>query len=598
MICQRSEYATQETMAPPHHGLVISLVDGETCLEFVKDSNLDSLHPFIHVPASAQRPAALTGGGSGVTVLRAFDPVLGESVMKHGSFKDTRELLSLVSIHEQLRLRGCALAKEAAGNLMARLPKFKFLYISQGHIWDRAAELWNIVKLSRERLTSKCKSFDDVVKEAVLKKAEQESSHLDHEVPRRHKKSAELFLICRRREDGSLVRLVDEGLEVYFDGVPHGSQFLGANGAAFLKEFGSQLAALQQQHAWKFTLAQHCVGGDTPKTGAVLLTSGQLHGERLSSLVDGMLTVVRDLEKLTFPSEAEDGVGHARNQFASIATPTSLASDVPDTLDAFVGFAVKKNYHESTGRFARMWELGSLLRDGLLLTDGEILPGHLLGTLLQAGSQMQDVFGQGPLGPSPLDTFSDWKSLVDHATSLRGRAAKRVWTSGLTDAGLHNLFVGNGLWFFDLGEPSLMALPAFLTKFLMSFFHTLGMTDCSEGWVNRFALQPVRLTADTSVLLCEVYKAFRHSLDRLVQELFDGERAVHDLLVQYVVLQLLSDAGFCLERWQVKGGGQRRFRPQPLEKWLWRALWDLYVAADILGQEWASGLPVKWRTRS
>jgi hypothetical protein len=349
---------------------------------------------------------------------------------------------------------------------------------------------------------------------------------------------------------------------------------------------------LQQQHAWKITLAQHCIGGDNPKTGAVMLTTGQLHGEVLSSLVDGMLTVVHELEMLTFPSEA-DGVRNARTEFASIATPASLASDVPDTLDAFMGFAIRKNFHETTGRFAKMRELGCHLRDGLPLTPDEVLPGHLLGTLLKAGSQMQDVFGQGPSGPSPLDTLSDWKSLVDHATSLQGRAVQRVWTSGLTDAGLHNLFVGDGLWLFDLGEPSLMALPAFLTKFLMSFFHALGMTDCPEGWVNRFALQPVRLTADTSVLLCEVYKAFRHSLDRLVQELFDGERAVHDLLVQYVVWQLLSDAGFCLERWQAKGGGQPRFRPQPLKKWLWRALWDLYVAADILNQEWASGLHVK-----
>jgi hypothetical protein len=62
------------------------------------------------------------------------------------------------------------------------------------------------------------------------------------------------------------------------------------------------------------------------------------------------------------------------------------------------------------------------------------------------------------------------------------------------------------------------------------------------------------------------------------------------LLLQYVTLQLLSDTAFCLQRWELKGGGRARDHNhnKGIEKWLWRAIWDVYVAFDINTREsWA-----------
>lgn len=68
--------------------------------------------------------------------------------------------------------------------------------------------------------------------------------------------------------------------------------------------------------------------------------------------------------------------------------------------------------------------------------------------------------------------------------------------------------------------------------------------------------------------------------------MFDGEEAVRELLVKYTILQIVSDASFCLQKWQIKGGGAPSYgegnHNRGLEKWLWRALWDIYVATDVM----------------
>ena len=73
-------------------------------------------------------------------------------------------------------------------------------------------------------------------------------------------------------------------------------------------------------------------------------------------------------------------------------------------------------------------------------------------------------------------------------------------------------------------------------------------------------------------------------LDRFLADVFEGEAAVRKLMVRYVILQLLSDAAFCLERWEHKGGGVEHLRPLALEKWLWRAMWDIYIATEVVGR--------------
>jgi hypothetical protein len=85
------------------------------------------------------------------------------------------------------------------------------------------------------------------------------------------------------------------------------------------------------------------------------------------------------------------------------------------------------------------------------------------------------------------------------------------------------------------------------------------------------------------MLVPKAYDAFKVTVDRCIEVLFDGEEEVRGLLINYVILQLLSDAAFCLNRWTIKGGGMPRDsnHNKNLEKWLWRALWDIYIASDL-----------------
>jgi hypothetical protein len=115
---------------------------------------------------------------------------------------------------------------------------------------------------------------------------------------------------------------------------------------------------------------------------------------------------------------------------------------------------------------------------------------------------------------------------------------------------------------------------------------TRRMTAVAD-WVNRFKPDEengkLRITQDSEELLSKAYNAFEITLDRLIDELFHGDDSLRWLLIQYVTLQLFSDAAFCLERWTIKGGGRARDsnHHKGIEKWLWRALWDMYVAFDI-----------------
>ena len=69
-----------------------------------------------------------------------------------------------------------------------------------------------------------------------------------------------------------------------------------------------------------------------------------------------------------------------------------------------------------------------------------------------------------------------------------------------------------------------------------------------------------------------------------MQKIFHGNESVRQLLIKYVVLQLLSDAAFCLRRWEAKGGGAKRYGERlkyQMEKWLWRSIWDQYMACYV-----------------
>ena len=126
----------------------------------------------------------------------------------------------------------------------------------------------------------------------------------------------------------------------------------------------------------------------------------------------------------------------------------------------------------------------------------------------------------------------------------------------------------------------------FLNQILCLAHHILGMEEDENGdWVVRFeqAEGKLRPTEATKKLFPQIVHSFNVTVDRLIKELFGGEEEVRILLVRYVVTQLISDAAFCIETWKTKGGGDesRSDHQKHLEKWLWRALWDVYASEEL-----------------
>ena len=404
------------------------------------------------------------------------------------------------------------------------------------------------------------------------------------------------------------------------------------------------LVELMKEHKWKFTFGQKRIGGDNPKTGNMWLYARKLEGKLLDNLITEKIRLVQDLASLTTEEEKDqDVLKRVRQEVAMFEEEEVSPDQLSAEADSFVGNAIKKNFKAETGRFPVLMMLGKQFRefsvrrwsdtttvdpsssqeslsslahmDELVLTKEEEIPARHLGALTRPGALMGDTFENVPLEQTVLDTMNPfyWRNLLRAAVQPRSEqfmdrtssmALTRIWTCGLTDAGLHNLFLTeDSLWLFDLGQPQLHSAPGFLTKFLFSFFHTLGMQEkegSTEGeWVRRFDVHnetdKLRLTKETGELLASAYEAFGTTLDRIVMELFDGDDGIRWLLIQYVTLQLLSDASFCLQRWTVKGGGRTRSynHQKGIEKWLWRALWDMYVAFEINSRETWSKLNVE-----
>mmetsp|Transcript_13645 Transcript_13645/g.31025 ORF Transcript_13645/g.31025 Transcript_13645/m.31025 type:complete len:651 (-) Transcript_13645:83-2035(-) len=567
------------TWAPEHCGALLWLADGACKMEFREEHHCSHIHPNIYVPASLEKVKELGGGGSGVTVLRATDAEFGDIVMKHCGHKDTAEIWALATLKAELKCRAEELnAQEAANDMDSRTPNFKFMYISQNHLRARSGELWQKLR-------------------TVLKAVNLMSHALSPNSKKRASKPICMVYLPPSEMPPRRVDLVDGRLEIYRDdaGVeaPVDSK-VARHGIAFLSQLAKEMMQQQRCHSWKITMAQERIGGESPQTAAKLLLLGQLTGSTLERLADNLLRVIRNLQALTKPDE-QLTVEQVREELATLErsdlkAPASLSA----ASDKFVGAAIKKNYHHERGRFKNLRDIGAKFRSGqLILQDSEKLPAQHLGALLQEDADASTVFTSG-CPKTALDRYAGdhWYDLLTLATKLEG-AQDCIWTCGLTDGGLHNMFLtAEKVWLFDLGEPTVMPIPAFLTKLLMSFFHVLGMEEedgSTSEWVNRFIPgERLQLTDMTQAALAFAREAFSSLLSRLVADVFGGDEQVRELLLEYVVLQLLSDAAFCLERWLQKGGGEERWRQQALEKWLWRALWDLYAAGEVANSRCAS----------
>lgn len=583
---------------PMDSGLLIALeADGTCSMTFEPDFNWKKeIHPNAYAPRDLSSVKVLKGGGSGVTVFQGTSsiPSLGSLVMKHGRAKDSREVFSLALISRELSLRGAAHPK-AANDMRWRIPEFKMLYISPHHLRDRGTELWIKLKTSVRREYQRHSSDDLHILE-------------DRENHNNMKK----IRICRK-EDGSgngELRIAQSQLDIFidFDGAvidERGIVIPQNRGFPILLELMDQLIDLQDRKLWKFTIAQKTIGHPDALNGALVHTKGLLNGEMLVNVIDQFLVVIRNLVVLTREDERV-GIDKIRKEVAHLQqqqqmVEQSCCSSVSKMADLFCGKAIKKNFDPHRGRFATMTAFGERFRDAQgfdCLEVDEVCPSGYLGRLLKKGTLTDSVFAGGGSSLSAFEVVakdSFWLEVLATATSLELPAATDlIWTNGLTDAGLHNTFVGNAfLWLFDLGAPEHMPIPAFLTKFLMSFMHVFGMEDDDDdggGWVCRFVETDdgthLALTPETAAHMPKMHAAFEYALNRFLDELFDGDEAVRKVLLTYVVLQLLSDASFCLTRWQSKGGGERKYydRGQNLHKWLWRCLWDLYIATDVLNR--------------
>jgi hypothetical protein len=533
-----------------------------------------------------------------------------------------------------------AAAAAAASFLKERIPEFVGCYISPHHVRDRRHEIWttlrehkhqsmdNLLRTLRSSSASSAAtaaalvaqdfddSSDDDDKDADEESRaveEYNSKHSDDGLMDKFRRVVVRVMKEKRAKRHIRVCCGDEqqvGFEVEFSRVviylPQSSRqddssddivIMSGDGGGydFLKDFMDALVVEQDLHSWKVTLAQKTIGGPQSENGAHVLVSKKLSGELLTKAISEFTAVIQNLRLLTRDDERQ-AIDAVRQEVELLVANPDVTL-VSKACDEFVGTAIRKNFLPNSGRLHKLREIGEQFRvgDQFSLTDSEAFPADCLGRLLVEGVVISDVFqDHSPSAMSALDRMQDtWLDLLQTAVSFGNpTATNRIWTCGLTDAGLHNTFLSEdrGVELFDLGEPQLMPEPAFLTKFLMSFFHGLGMEDDTSlpngGWVCRFDVvgNKLSLTKATRDLLPYVYDSFSQTMSHFVKELFDCDDRVGILLIRYAVLQLVSDAQFCLGRWEQKGGGRERYGDRavvPLDKWLWRSLWDLFIAADV-----------------
>jgi len=566
------------------YGACFTLDDDKSlAVEIVEDHHYEKIHPNCYAPARLQDVYLLHGGGSGTAVFHGHDPKRwGSLVMKHSGSKENREVFALATIASEIKERSRS-NRSGADYMAQRIPGFKMLYLSPFHLRDRTREVWMSMRGS-------VWSAGDTEDSTPNKMAEKSLSQVD---------PAELLdcakhgkrTICITISDGESMS-IDMGFTSVEIGIPQkfllrveDRRIIVQHGYERLEELGVELLKRQTSNQWKVTIAQRKIGDEMSQNGAEALLKRNLVDDILEHLLSDFVETLRALESLTYDSEK-----HRLDAVRQEALSLQDIGQVSPRVDQFVGNAIIKNFDPEKGRFPFLRSIGiNFSKNVLHLLDSEKEPARLLGKLLKDNCDMSTVFIDPPAQVSMLDVCKDsWKIVLIGAVSLpESSMVECVWNCGLNDAGLHNAFMSSrrGVDFFDLGEPSVQPLPALLTKFLMSFFHAAGMEQDGTSWVCRFSMVDGKaaLTPSTVSLLKYIDGTFTTVLKRLINELFQGNDAVQPILIQYIILQLVSDASFCLKRFRKKGGGDVRLSESSkhLEKWLWRCLWDMFVASHV-----------------
>lgn len=455
---------------PEGRGLLLRLDSnsGNAFLEAVEDHHAPTIHPNCYIPDSFSKLRFLQGGGSGAAVFAGSHPVLNNCVMKHASCKDTREVLSLAEIGNELKRRDPIAAKY----LRERIPEFAFFYVSPFHVRDRSKELCATMRHDTcQKLMLRQDSSTD-------RPDESDSSEEDEQTENGFSMRKRSNHVGQVKRNLQLHRGEPLGLETFFTKVMFHipsctDEGLIPDGHEFLSRFVDHLEAAQQDNYWKITVGQKAIGGPTSNNGAFVLTSGRLKGALLEKTIEEYTTVLRNLRALTLPEE-KNILQQVRDEVQQLEQIGNVES-ISKACDQFVGSAIRKNFHPFKGRFAIMREIGENIRDGsLVFTQRETVPAEILGRLLEKGNSLSSIFSHSPRFPCALDKVEgSWLDLLQTATSFEDTVlTDRIWTCGLTDAGLHNAFIclKRGLELFDLGKPQLVPEPAFLTKFLMSLY--------------------------------------------------------------------------------------------------------------------------------
>ena len=413
-------------------GLLITFdcADNTCQLQFVPDQHLESIHPNAYGPAALNDLAILGGGGSGVRVFRGAHPQLGPLVMKHGGYKDTKELFALATIAQDLEKR----SPTARDDMKWRLPEYKMLYISPCHLRETSRELWTFLSRTLGFRGSKPDLTD--LSEHSSSRATVETCDSE-ETETKREQGRDIRLFTSSTDDKVHVTVNSSRLKVVLGSneiVHESSDYLylrygkDGNGYSAFKALVDKLVPCQKKRFWKFTQAQKTIGGPSAKTGISYLSKGELCGETLETLISEYAKVIRNLQELTLPEE-EMGVDKVRSEVKYVtADPYMRPCDISDDVDAFVGFAIKKNWDPENGRFFVLRRMGSDFRaNSLVLTKAEKLPCRLLGTILKPGSKMNAVFKDAPNIPTALDTkgfkLDTWRVLLRDAVNLRSSAA-------------------------------------------------------------------------------------------------------------------------------------------------------------------------------
>ena len=136
------------------------------------------------------------------------------------------------------------------------------------------------------------------------------------------------------------------------------------------------------------------------------------------------------------------------------------ASNVSKIANKFAGRSIKKNYDPVKGRFVLLKQFWTDLRcDKIYLKLNEVIPARHLETVfsdfcssweetfhLQYDKNIVDEDVCYPHHNRPIFDCSldQWQSPLELSLTVKHlNATNHIWTSGLTDGGLHNMFLSD-----------------------------------------------------------------------------------------------------------------------------------------------------------